>query len=36
MARVLIADDEPVMRELIEVTLEDTGHAVESVESGRA
>jgi len=36
MARVLIVDDEPVMRELIEVTLEDAGHAVESVESGRA
>jgi CheY-like chemotaxis protein len=35
MARVLIVDDEPVMRELIEVTLEDAGHAVESVESGR-
>jgi DNA-binding NarL/FixJ family response regulator len=29
-------DDEPVMRELIEVTLEDVGHTVESVESGRA
>jgi two-component system NtrC family sensor kinase len=36
MARVLVVDDEPVMRELIEVTLEDAGHAVESVESGRA
>jgi CheY-like chemotaxis protein len=36
MARVLIVDDEPVMRELIEVTLEDAGHAVESVASGRA
>jgi two-component system NtrC family sensor kinase len=36
MPRVLIVDDEPVMRELIEVTLEDAGHAVESVESGRA
>src|SRR6266404_9319313 len=36
MGRVLIVDDEPVMRELIEVTLEDAGHAVESVESGRA
>ena len=36
MARVLIVDDEPVMRELIKVTLEDAGHAVESVESGRA
>jgi CheY-like chemotaxis protein len=36
MARVLIVDDEPVMRELIEVTLKDAGHAVESVESGRA
>jgi CheY-like chemotaxis protein len=36
MARVLIVDDEPVMRELIEVALEDAGHAVESVESGRA
>jgi CheY-like chemotaxis protein len=33
MARVLIVDDEPVMRELIEVTLGDAGHAVES---GRA
>src|SRR5258708_39283290 len=33
MAGVLIVDDEPVMRELIEVTLEDAGH---SVESGRA
>src|SRR6266852_3202648 len=33
MARVLSVDDEPVMRELIEVTLEDAGHAVES---GRA
>src|SRR5260370_41310473 len=31
-----MVDDEPVMRELIEVTLEDAGHAVESVESGRA
>ena len=36
MARVLVVDDEPVMRELIEVTLEDAGYAVESVESGRA
>jgi CheY-like chemotaxis protein len=36
MARVLIVDDEPVMRELIELTLEGAGHAVESVESGRA
>ena len=36
MARVLIVDDEPVMRELIEMTLEDAGHAVESVASGRA
>src|SRR5580765_4276332 len=36
MARVLVVDDEPVMRELIEATLEDAGHAVESVESGRA
>ena len=35
MARVLIVDDEPVMRELIEVTLADAGHAVESVESAR-
>ena len=32
---MLIVDDEPVMRELIEVTLADAGHAVESVESGR-
>jgi len=36
MARVLIVDDEPIMRELIEATLEDLGHSVESVESGRA
>ena len=36
MARVLIVDDERVMRELIEVTLEDAGHAVESVENARA
>ena len=36
MARVLIVDDERVMRELLEGTLEDAGHAVESVENGRA
>src|SRR6266478_1010739 len=36
MARVLIVDDEPVMRDLIEATLEGAGHAVESVGSGRA
>jgi len=36
MARVLIVDAEPVMRELIEATLESAGHAVESVGSGRA
>jgi len=35
MARVLIVDDEPAMCELIEVTLEDACHAVESVGSGR-
>jgi CheY-like chemotaxis protein len=36
MARVLIVDDDPVMREVIEATLEGAGHAVECVESGRA
>jgi two-component system NtrC family sensor kinase len=36
MARVLIVDDDPGMRELIQLTLEGAGHAVDSVESGRA
>src|SRR3977135_1930055 len=36
MARVLIVDDEPVMRELIEGTLEDAGHARGRGEGGRA
>ncbi len=36
MAWVLIVDDDPVMREVIEATLEGAGHTVESVESGRA
>jgi CheY-like chemotaxis protein len=36
MARVLIVDDDPGMRELIELTLEGAGHVVDSVESGRA
>ena len=36
MARVLIVDDAPDMRELIELALEGEGHVVDSVESGRA
>jgi CheY-like chemotaxis protein len=36
MARLLIVDDDPGMREPIELTLEGAGHAVDSVESGRA
>ncbi|SRR6266852_9025476 len=36
MARVLIVDDDPDVRELIELTLEGQGHDVDRVESGRA
>jgi CheY-like chemotaxis protein len=35
MARVLIVDDDPRARELIEFALEDLGHDVDSVDGGR-
>jgi CheY-like chemotaxis protein len=36
MPRILVVDDDPGIRELVELTLEGSGHLIDSVDSGRA